>query len=120
MTAPIHAAGPLDPEALTRMDAWWRASLYLCAGMLYLRDNPLLKEPLKIEQIKKRLLGHWGSDPGQTLIWTHLNRLIQSRDLDVMFLSGPGHGAPSVLSQAWPEGTYGEVYPDKGSPVTAG
>ena len=114
MTAPIPAEGPLDPEALTRMDAWWRASLYLCAGMLYLRDNPLLKEPLKIEQIKKRLLGHWGSDPGQTLIWTHLNRLIQNRDLDVMFVSGPGHGAPSVLSQAWLEGTYGEVYPDKG------
>ena len=114
MTAPIPAAGPLDPEVLTRMDAWWHASLYLCAGMLYLRDNPLLKEPLKIEQIKKRLLGHWGSDPGQTLIWTHLNRLIQSRNLDVMFVSGPGHGAPSVLSQAWLEGTYGEVYPDKG------
>jgi len=114
MTEPIPAADPLDPEVLTRMDAWWRASLYLCAGMLYLRDNPLLKEPLKIEQIKKRLLGHWGSDPGQTLIWTHLNRLIQSRDLDVIFVSGPGHGAPSVLSQAWLEGTYGEVYPDKG------
>jgi xylulose-5-phosphate/fructose-6-phosphate phosphoketolase len=82
--------------------------------MLYLRDNPLLKEPLKIEQIKKRLLGHWGSDPGQTLVWTHLNRLIKNRDLDIIFLSGPGHGAPAVLSQAWLEGTYAEVYPDKG------
>jgi xylulose-5-phosphate/fructose-6-phosphate phosphoketolase len=114
MTAQIPPAGPLTPEALMRMDAWWRASLYLCAGMLYLRDNPLLKVPLRIEHIKKRLLGHWGSDPGQTLIWTHLNRLIQSRDLDVIFLSGPGHGAPAVLSQAWLEGTYAEVYPDKG------
>jgi xylulose-5-phosphate/fructose-6-phosphate phosphoketolase len=114
MTAPIPATDPLDPEALARMDAWWRASLYLCAGMLYLRDNPLLKEPLKIEQIKKRLLGHWGSDPGQTLVWTHLNRVIKSRDLDVIFISGPGHGAPAVLSQAWLEGTYAEFYPDKG------
>jgi len=114
MTAQIPTAGPLAPETLTHMDSWWRASLYLCVGMLYLRDNPLLKEPLKIEQVKKRLLGHWGSDPGQTLIWTHLNRLILSRDLDVIFLSGPGHGAPAVLSQAWLEGTYAEVYPDKG------
>jgi xylulose-5-phosphate/fructose-6-phosphate phosphoketolase len=114
MTTSIPAEGPLDPETLTRMDAWWRASLYLCAGMLYLHDNALLKEPLSIGQVKKRLLGHWGTDPGQTLIWTHLNRLIQNRDLDVIFISGPGHGAPSVLSQAWLEGTYGEVYPDKG------
>jgi xylulose-5-phosphate/fructose-6-phosphate phosphoketolase len=113
MTTP-PAAGPLAPDALARIDAWWRASLFLCAGMLYLRDNPLLKEPLKIEQIKKRLLGHWGSDPGQTLVWTHLNRLIKNRDLDIIFLSGPGHGAPAVLSQAWLEGTYAEVYPDKG------
>jgi xylulose-5-phosphate/fructose-6-phosphate phosphoketolase len=113
MTIP-PAAGPLAPDALARIDAWWRASLFLCAGMLYLRDNPLLKEPLKIEQIKKRLLGHWGSDPGQTLVWTHLNRLIKNRDLDIIFLSGPGHGAPAVLSQAWLEGTYAEVYPDKG------
>jgi xylulose-5-phosphate/fructose-6-phosphate phosphoketolase len=114
MTTSIPAADPLDPDLLARMDAYWRASLYLCAGMLYLRDNPLLKEPLKIGQIKKRLLGHWGSDPGQTLVWTHLNRLIRSRDLDIVFISGPGHGAPSVLAQAWLEGTYGEVYPDKG------
>ena len=96
------------------LDEYWRASLYLCAGMLYLRDNPLLKEPLRIEHIKQRLLGHWGSDPGQTLVWTHLNRLILARDLDVLFISGPGHGAPSVLAHAWLEGTYGEVYPDKG------
>ena len=96
------------------LDDYWRAAMYLCAGMLYLRDNPLLKEPLRIEHIKRRLLGHWGSDPGQTLVWTHLNRLILARDLDVLFISGPGHGAPSVLAHAWMEGTYGEVYPDKG------
>jgi xylulose-5-phosphate/fructose-6-phosphate phosphoketolase len=105
---------PLSADELQALDAYWRASLYLCAGMLYLRDNPLLKEPLHIDQIKPRLLGHWGSDPGQTLVWTHLNRLIKARDLDMIFVSGPGHGAPAMLSQAWLEGTYGEVYPDKG------
>ncbi len=96
------------------LDEYWRAALYLCAGMLYLRDNPLLKEPLRIEHITQRVLGHWGSAPGQTLVWTHLNRLILARYLDVLFISGPGHGAPSVLAHAWLEGTYGEVYPDKG------
>ena len=100
------------------LDDYWRAAMYLCAGMLYLRDNPLLMEPLRIEHIKRRLLGHWGSDPGQTLVWTHLNRLILARDLDVLFISGPGHGAPSVLAHAWMEGTYGEVYPDKGQSET--
>jgi xylulose-5-phosphate/fructose-6-phosphate phosphoketolase len=105
---------PLTAPELETLDAYWRAALYPCAGMLYLRDNPLLHEPLKIGQIKQRLLGHWGSDPGQTLVWTHLNRLIRSRDLDMIFISGPGHGAPSVLAHAWLEGTYGEVYPDKG------
>ncbi len=95
------------------MDDYWRASLYLCVGMLYLKDNPLLKEPLKLEHVKKRLLGHWGSDAGQTFTWVHLNRLIKKYDLNMIFVSGPGHGAPSVLSQAYLEGTYSEVYPDK-------
>jgi xylulose-5-phosphate/fructose-6-phosphate phosphoketolase len=104
----------LRDDELQTLDAYWRAALYLCAGMLYLRNNPLLKQPLTLENIKHRLLGHWGSDPGQTLIWTHLNRLIRERDLNMMFISGPGHGAPSMLSHAWLEGTYGEVYPDKG------
>jgi xylulose-5-phosphate/fructose-6-phosphate phosphoketolase len=104
----------LSAEQVRRMDAYWRATLYLCAGMLYLRRNPLLREPLKPEHIKRRLLGHWGSDPGQTFIWTHLNRLIKERDLDVLYISGPGHGAPSVLAHAYLEGTYSEVYPDKG------
>jgi xylulose-5-phosphate/fructose-6-phosphate phosphoketolase len=104
---------PLTVPAIEAIDARWRAALYLCAGMLYLKDNPLLKEPLRIEHIKKRLLGHWGSDPGQTLIWTHLNRLIRGQDIDMIFISGPGHGAPSMLSQAWLEGTYGEVYPNR-------
>jgi xylulose-5-phosphate/fructose-6-phosphate phosphoketolase len=105
---------PLTTAELEALDAYWRASLYLCAGMLYLRDNPLLEEPLEIGHIKRRLLGHWGSDPGQTLVWTHINRLIRERDLDMIFVSGPGHGAPSVLAHAWLEGRYGELYPDKG------
>jgi len=108
------AEEPLSPEKLQRMDAYWRASLYLCVGMLYLRDNPLLKEPLKIEHIKKRLLGHWGSDPGQSFTYIHLNRLIKEKDLNMIYVSGPGHGAPAVLSNAYLEGTYSEVYPDKG------
>ncbi len=105
--------GPLDAGELRKIDAYWRASLYLCVGMIYLLDNPLLRGPLKIEHVKKRLLGHWGSDPGQSLTWVHLNRLIKKHDLNMIFISGPGHGAPSVLSNAYLEGTYSEVYPDK-------
>ena len=81
--------------------------------MLYLQDNPLLREPLKIEHVKPRMLGHWGSDAGQTFTYIHFNRLIKKYDLDAIYISGPGHGAPSVLSQAYLEGTYSEVYPDK-------
>jgi xylulose-5-phosphate/fructose-6-phosphate phosphoketolase len=113
-TAPSTAIkGPLDAEELRKIDAYWRASLYLCAGMLYLRDNPLLQEPLKPEHIKKRLLGHWGSDPGQCLTWVHLNRMIRKNDLNMIYISGPGHGAPAMLSNAYLEGTFSEVYPDK-------
>jgi xylulose-5-phosphate/fructose-6-phosphate phosphoketolase len=112
MSTPSHDR--LSDDELAGLDRYWRASLYLCAGMLYLRDNPLLHEPLRLEHIKHRLLGHWGSDAGQTLVWTHLNRLIRARDLDAIFVSGPGHGAPSVLAQAWLEGRYGELYADKG------
>src|SRR3984893_17667879 len=85
----------LTADELRKMDAYWRACNYLCVGMLYLLENPLLREPLKTEHIKNRLLGHWGSDPGQTLIWVHLNRLIRKYDLNVMYISGPGHGAPA-------------------------
>ncbi len=95
------------------MDAYWRACNYLCVGMLYLRENPLLKDPLQAEHIKHRLLGHWGSDPGQTFTWVHLNRLIKKYDLNMIYISGPGHGAPATLSNAYLEGTYSEVYPDK-------
>ena len=104
---------PLSPEELRKVDAYWRASLYLCLGMLYLKNNPLLREPLKLEHTKPRLLGHWGSDAGQSFTYTHFNRLINKYDLNAIFVSGPGHGAPAVLSQAYLEGTYPEVYPDK-------
>jgi xylulose-5-phosphate/fructose-6-phosphate phosphoketolase len=104
---------PLSSEELRRIDAYWRASLYLSLGMLYLKENPLLREPLKIEQIKPRLLGHWGSDAGQSFTYIHFNRLINKYDLNAIFISGPGHGAPAVLSNAYLEGTYSEIYPDK-------
>lgn len=110
---PEIPADALSPDELRKIDAWWRAANYLCAGMIYLRENPLLKEPLKPEHIKKRLLGHWGSDPGQTFIWVHLNRLIKKYDLNMMYISGPGHGAPAVLANAYLEGVYSEVYPEK-------
>src|SRR5580700_3793356 len=83
----------LTPEELRKMDAYWRACNYLCAGMIYLRDNPLLRQPLRPEHFKNRLLGHWGSDPGQTFVWVHLNRVIRKYDLDMFYISGPGHGA---------------------------
>jgi xylulose-5-phosphate/fructose-6-phosphate phosphoketolase len=102
---------PLTADEHRRMDAYWRACNYLCAGMLYLRDNPLLREPLKPEHIKRRLLGHWGSDPGQTFTWVHLNRLIKKYNLDMIYLAGPGHGAPATLSNSYLEGVYSEVYP---------
>jgi xylulose-5-phosphate/fructose-6-phosphate phosphoketolase len=103
----------LNADELRLIDAYWRACNYLSVGMLYLRDNPLLREPLKPEHIKNRLLGHWGSDPAQSLVWVHLNRLIKKYDLDVIYLSGPGHGAPASLANSYLEGVYSEVYPDR-------
>jgi xylulose-5-phosphate/fructose-6-phosphate phosphoketolase len=103
----------LTAEELRKIDAYWRACNYLCAGMIYLHDNPLLKEPLRPEHIKNRLLGHWGSDPGQTFTWVHLNRVIRKYDLNMIYLSGPGHGAPAVISNCYLEGTYSEIYPEK-------
>ena len=104
---------PLSSEELRTMDAYWRACNYLSAGMIYLRANPLLREPLKAEHIKNRLLGHWGSDPGQSFVWVHMNRLIKRYDLNVMYISGPGHGAPATLANCYLEGYYSEIYPDK-------
>ena len=109
-TLNLVTAAP-EPDELRRIDAYWRACNYLCAGMLYLQANPLLREPLLPEHMKNRLLGHWGSDPGQTFIWVHLNRLITKYDLDAIYISGPGHGAPATLSNSYLEGVYSEVYP---------
>src|SRR5450755_870958 len=104
---------PLSDEEVRKIDACWRACNYLGLGMIYLLDNPLLTEPLRPEHIKNRLLGHWGSSPGLSFIYGHLNRLIKKYDLDMIFLAGPGHGAPGVLGPGYLEGTYSEVYPDK-------
>jgi xylulose-5-phosphate/fructose-6-phosphate phosphoketolase len=93
----------LSDQELQQLHAYWRACNYLAAGMIYLQDNPLLKEPLKVEHIKNRLLGHWGSSPGLSFIYVHLNRLIIKYDLNAIFLAGPGHGAPGVLAPAYLE-----------------
>jgi len=104
---------PLSSDELRKTDAYWRACKYLALGMIYLQHNPLLKEPLKLEHIKNRLLGHWGSSPGLAFIYIHLNRLIKKFDLDMIFMAGPGHGAPGVLGPGYLEGTYSEIYPEK-------
>lgn len=104
---------PLSFEELRKTHAYWQACNYLAVGMIYLRDNPLLKEPLKPEHIKKRLLGHWGSSPGMAFTYVHLNRLIKKHNLNMIFLAGPGHGAPGILGPVYLEGTYSEIYPDK-------
>ena len=103
----------LTEEETLAIDAYWHACNYLAAGMIYLRDNPLLKEPLKPEHIKERLLGHWGASPGLSFVYTHMNRLINKYDLNAIFLAGPGHGAPGVLAPVYLEGTYSETYPEK-------
>src|SRR5271154_871399 len=108
---------PLSSEELRKTHAYWRACCYLALGMIYLQDNALLKKPLKPEQIKNRLLGHWGSSPGLAFIYLHLNRLIKKYDLDAIFMAGPGHGAPGVLGPVYLEGTYSEVYPNKSEDV---
>ena len=106
------AGNPLDHDTLQRLEKYWNASLYLCLGMLYLQGNPLLREKLARHHLKPRFLGHWGSAPGQSFAYLHFNRLIKQQDLDAIFISGPGHGAPAVLSHAYLEGTYGEIYPE--------
>jgi len=108
------AGAPLSAGELRKIDALWRACNYLMLGMIYLQDNPLLREPLKVEHIKNRLLGHWGSSPGLAFAYIHLTRQIKKYDLDMIFLAGPGHGAPGVLAPVYLEGSYSEIYPEKG------
>ncbi|HEX5141625.1 MAG TPA: phosphoketolase family protein [Dehalococcoidia bacterium] len=102
----------LNPEELRLIDAWWRAANYLSAGQIYLLDNPLLREPLRPEHVKPRLLGHWGTTPGLNFMYAHINRVIKQRDLNAMFITGPGHGAPAILASVYLEGTYTDVYPN--------
>jgi xylulose-5-phosphate/fructose-6-phosphate phosphoketolase len=105
-------AGPLTPELLDKMDAYWRAANYLSVAQIYLLDNPLLKRPLMLADVKHMLLGHWGTTPGQNFIYVHLNRVIKQYDLDMIYVSGPGHGGPAVVGNTYLEGTYSEIYPE--------
>jgi XFP N-terminal domain len=106
-----QTAHPFSAEEARRIDAWWRAANYLSVGQIYLLDNPLLKEPLELKHIKPRLLGHWGTTPGLNFIYVHLNRAIKARDLDMICVTGPGHGGPGIVANTWLEGTYSEIYP---------
>src|SRR4051812_1777572 len=108
-TAPTRAA-PLDDMELERIDAYWRAANYLAVGQIYLLDNPLLRRPLQPDDIKPRLLGHWGTTPGLNFIWAHADRVIKARDLDAIMIVGPGHGGPAAVANAYLEGTWSERY----------
>ncbi len=111
---PQSTQATLDSDTLRKIDAYWRASNYLSVGQIYLCDNPLLKEPLTLAHIKRMLLGHWGTTPGQNFIYTHLNRVIKKYDLDMIYMSGPGHGGPAAVSHTYLEGTYSEIYSNIG------
>src|SRR5215467_7647333 len=108
------AEGPLSTEEMRKLHAYWQAANYLSVGQIYLMDNPLLKEPLRLEHIKPRLLGHWGTTSGQNFLYAHLNRVIKEHDLNMLYISGPGHGGPALVANAYLEGTYSEVYPNIG------
>ena len=108
---PSVSSQPLAAEELQTLDAWWRAANYLSVGQIYLIDNALLEQPLTLDHIKPRLLGHWGTTPGLNFLYAHMNRVIKAHDLDAIFITGPGHGGPALVANAWLEGTYSEVYP---------
>jgi xylulose-5-phosphate/fructose-6-phosphate phosphoketolase len=110
---PSTVKSPLTKTELASIEAWWQACNYLSVGMIYLQDNPLLETPLKAEHVKQRLLGHWGASPALSFCWAHLNRVIKRDDLDVIFIAGPGHGAPGVIGPTYLDGSYSEIYPDK-------
>src|SRR5438105_4142573 len=110
-TVSTVTGSPLEPDQLARLDAYWRAANYLSVGQIYLLDNPLLREPLRPEHVKPRLLGHWGTTPGLNFVYAHLNRVIRERDLNVIYVCGPGHGGPGMVANTWLEGTYSERYP---------
>src|ERR687886_587705 len=105
---------PLSADELRKMNAYWRAANYLSVGQIYLLANPLLREPLKLKHVKPRLLGHWGTTPGLNFIYAHVNRAIKRRDLSAIYVTGPGHGGPGLVANAYLDGTYSEVYPEIG------
>ena len=111
-SVPLAEAATLSPSELSRIDAYWRAANYLSVGQIYLLDNPLLREPLRLEHVKPRLLGHWGTTPGLNFIYAHMNRVIKRYDLDCIFICGPGHGGPAVVANTYLEGTYTDIYPE--------
>jgi xylulose-5-phosphate/fructose-6-phosphate phosphoketolase len=106
----MPTSGPLQPDELRRIDAWWRAANYLSVGQIYLMANPLLREPLRIEHVKPRLLGHWGTTPGLNFLYAHVNRVIRAHDVEAIFITGPGHGGPGLVASGYLDGTYAEVY----------
>ena len=108
----IESRCPATEQELATLDAYWRAANYLSACQLYLLDDPLLQKPLTEESIKKKIVGHWGTVPGQNFIYTHLNRVIKKYDLDMIYISGPGHGGNAMVAQDWLDGSYQEVYPN--------
>ncbi|HET6142974.1 MAG TPA: hypothetical protein VFE02_05660, partial [Candidatus Acidoferrales bacterium] len=108
----VPSNNPISDEEKLRMNAYWRAANYLSVGQIYLLANPLLREPLKIEHIKPRLLGHWGTTPGLNFIYVHMNRLIKKFDLDAIYIAGPGHGGPGMVANSYLEGSYTEFYPN--------
>src|SRR5271170_2836850 len=113
LTEPTEVpSAPLSADELRKIDAYWRAANYLSIGQIYLFDNPLLTEPLTIKHIKPRLLGHWGTTPGLNFVYVHMNRVIKERDLDAIYVAGPGHGGPGLVANTYLEGTYSEVYPN--------
>ena len=109
-TPPTRGA-PLSSEELRLIDAYWRAANYLSVGQIYLLDNPLIREPLKPEHVKSRLLGHWGTTPGLNLVYAHMNHAIRARDVDAIYIAGPGHGGPGLVANVYLEGTWSEIYP---------
>jgi len=110
--AQLHLMPNVDQARLDLLHKYWNATNYLTVGQIYLQDNPLLQEPLRPEHIKPRLLGHWGTSPGLSFIYVHLNRLIQDKDVNMLYLAGPGHGGPAILANVYLEGTYTEIYPE--------
>ena len=110
-------SGPLSADQLALIDAYWRAANYLSVGQIYLLDNPLLREPLRLEHVKPRLMGHWGTTPGLNFVYAHMNRVIKRDDLDAIYVTGPGHGGPGLVANTYLEGTYTEVYPHIGHDV---